>query len=140
MSTAARPQLASGGGGFPDPYHIGNLALPNWVVPGRGEGGPAPKRIVTAYGFWIYLLSDIILFSAIFAAYAVLHNQTAGGPAGKDLFDLNTVALETGALLASSFTCGIATLAMGARQGLLFQLFMTVTVALFTVVYLLGVD
>ena len=121
---------ATQGRAFSDPYHLGHdsgESAPAWVVPGRGEGGPAPKRIITAYGFWIYLLSDIILFSGLFAAYAVLHNQTAGGPAGKDIFDLNTVAVETGALLLSSFTCGMASLAMEARRGMLFQLFMGAT-------------
>ncbi len=45
--------------------------------------GPAPKRIVTGYGFWIFLLSDIVMFSCFFAAYAVLLGQTAGGPSGR---------------------------------------------------------
>jgi cytochrome o ubiquinol oxidase subunit 3 len=64
--------------------------------------GPAPKRIVTGYGFWIFILSDIIMFSAFFATYAVLLGQTAGGPTGHDLFDLRNVAIETAFLLASS--------------------------------------
>ena len=123
MSHAA----ATHGKAFSDPYRLGHDAPPAWVVPGRGEGGPAPKRVITAYGFWIYLLSDIILFSALFAAFAVLRNQTAGGPAGKELFDLTTVAIETGCLLLSSFTCGMASLALDARRGMLFQLFMGVT-------------
>ena len=66
--------------------------------------GPASKRIVTGYGFWIFLLSDIIMFSCFFAAYAVLVGQTAGGPHGSQLFDLRSVAAETGCLLLSSFT------------------------------------
>src|SRR5580704_16160518 len=45
--------------------------------------GPAPKRIVTGYGFWIFLLSDMVMFSCFFAAYAVLLGQTAGGPAAR---------------------------------------------------------
>jgi cytochrome o ubiquinol oxidase subunit 3 len=73
------------------------------------------KRIVTGYGFWIFLLSDIIMFSAFFAAYAVLVDQTAGGPSGRDLFDLRSVGLETSCLLLSSFTCGIASI--GAQTG-----------------------
>ena len=122
--TAARHGQA-----FTDPYHVGHdrSAPPAWVVPGRGEGGPASKRVITAYGFWIYLLSDIILFSGLFAAFAVLRNETAGGPAGRDLFDLTTVAVETGCLLLSSFTCGMASLALDARRGMLFQVFMGVT-------------
>ena len=47
---------------------------------GTGEAGPAPKRLVTGYGFWIFLLSDIVMFSALFAVYVVLLNATAGGP------------------------------------------------------------
>ena len=58
--------------------------------------GPASKRIVTGYGFWIFLLSDIVMFSCFFAAYAVLVGQTAGGPHGSQLFDLRSVAAETG--------------------------------------------
>jgi cytochrome o ubiquinol oxidase subunit 3 len=71
------------------------------------ETGPAPKRIVVAYGFWIFLLSDIVMFSALFAAYAVLVNATAGGPTGAELFNQVSVALETACLLLSSYTCGL---------------------------------
>src|ERR1700744_3831844 len=78
--------------------------------------GPASKRIVVGFGFWIFLLSDFIMFSAFFAAYAVLSGETAGGPTGKELFDLKTVAMETAALLASSFTCGLSALAVQTRQ------------------------
>ena len=78
--------------------------------------GPASKRIIVGYGFWIFLLSDFIMFSAFFAAYAVLSGETAGGPSGKQLFDLRTVAAETAALLASSFTCGMSALAVQTRQ------------------------
>jgi cytochrome o ubiquinol oxidase subunit 3 len=80
------------------------------------EAGPAPKRIVVAYGFWIFLLSDIVMFSALFASYAVLVRATAGGPAGAQLFSQASVAIETACLLASSFTCGLMSLAVGARQ------------------------
>ena len=83
---------------------------PHHLAPGRGGGGPAPTRIVVAYGFWIFLLSDIILFSGLFAAYAVLANNTARGPTGQQLFDLNTVFIETMALLVSSYTAGLAML------------------------------
>ena len=73
------------------------------------------KRIVVGYGFWIFLLSDVIMFSAFFATYAVLSGETAGGPSGKDLFHLNIVAIETACLLLSSFACGFASI--GARTG-----------------------
>jgi cytochrome o ubiquinol oxidase subunit 3 len=79
-------------------------------------GGPAPKRIVVGYGFWIFLISDIIMFSALFAAYAVLAPATAGGPSARDLFDPNNVAIETACLLASSFACGMASIAVGQRN------------------------
>ena len=80
------------------------------------EAGPAPKRIVVAYGFWIFLLSDIIMFSAFFAAYAVLAHATAGGPSGAQLFNQRSVAIETACLLASSYTCGLMSLAVGSRR------------------------
>jgi cytochrome o ubiquinol oxidase subunit 3 len=93
----------------------------------RDWAGPASKRIVTGYGFWIFILSDMIMFSAFFATYAVLLGQTAGGPSGRELFDLKNVAIETGFLLASSFTCGLASIAAGTRSTVWFQLAMAVT-------------
>jgi cytochrome o ubiquinol oxidase subunit 3 len=92
--------------------------------------GPAPKRIVTGYGFWIFLLSDIVMFSCFFASYAVLVGQTAGGPRGAQLFDLGNVAVETGCLLLSSFTCGLASIAANARNARWFQAAMAVTCVL----------
>jgi cytochrome o ubiquinol oxidase subunit 3 len=93
----------------------------------EGWSGPPSKRIVTGYGFWIFILSDIVMFSAFFATYAVLHGQTAGGPSGHDLFDLRNVAIETALLLASSFTCGLASIAADLRSAIWFQLAMAVT-------------
>jgi cytochrome o ubiquinol oxidase subunit 3 len=78
----------------------------------RSELGPASRRIVVAYGFWLFLLSDIILFSSMFAAYAVLAGNTAGGPSGPQLFQRPHVFVETVCLLLSSFTCGCMTLAI----------------------------
>ena len=80
------------------------------------EAGPAPKRIVVAYGFWIFLLSDIVMFAALFAAYAVLVHATAGGPTGAQLFNQTSVALETACLLASSYTCGLMSLAVRSQR------------------------
>lgn len=77
--------------------------------------GPAPTRIVVAYGFWIFILSDIVMFSALFAAYAVLSGNTAGGPTGAELFNLRNVFILTLCLLLSSYTCGLAMLS--AEQG-----------------------
>jgi cytochrome o ubiquinol oxidase subunit 3 len=91
--------------------------------------GPAPKRIVTGYGFWIFILSDMIMFTAFFATYGVLAGQTAGGPAGHDLFDLRNVAIETALLLASSFACGLASIAADIRNTSGFQSAMAVTCA-----------
>jgi cytochrome o ubiquinol oxidase subunit III len=89
--------------------------------------GPASKRVVTGYGFWIFLLSDIVMFSCFFAAYAVLIGQTAGGPSGAQLFDLRSVAAETAFLLLSSFTCGLAMIAADVRDQRWYQIGMAVT-------------
>ena len=94
------------------------------------SAGPPPKRIIVGYGFWIFLLSDIIMFSGFFAAYAVLVDRTAGGPNGKQLFDLTNVAIETACLLASSFSCGLASLAAAARYKVKFYSAMAVTFVL----------
>src|ERR1700722_460726 len=80
------------------------------------ESVPATKRVVVGYGFWIFLLSDIVMFSAFFAAYAVLAHATAGGPSGMQLFNQRSVAIETACLLASSYTCGLMQLAATARR------------------------
>jgi len=108
-----------------DPHHLRGAIASEFA-----HAGPAPKRIFTGYGFWIFILSDMIMFSAFFATYAVLLGQTAGGPSGGQLFELGNVAIETGFLLASSFTCGLATIAADARNKLWFQLAMAVTCAL----------
>src|SRR6266404_8354730 len=89
--------------------------------------GPAPKRIITGFGFWIFLLSDIVMFSCFFAAFAVLSGQTAGGPSGAQLFNLRNVAIETTCLLLSSFTCGMASIAAEERNQFWFQVAMAVT-------------
>ena len=64
------------------------------------------------FGFWMYLMTDIILFASLFATYMVLRNNTAGGETGSELFDPTYALAETVILLMSSFTCGIAALAM----------------------------
>jgi cytochrome o ubiquinol oxidase subunit 3 len=86
------------------------------TLPSASEAGPAPKRIVVTYGFWIFLLSDIVMFAALFAAYAVLRRATAGGPAGVQLFHQGSVAIETACLLVSSYTCGLMSLAADSRR------------------------
>jgi cytochrome o ubiquinol oxidase subunit III len=86
------------------------------LVPGRGGGGPAPTRTVVAYGFWLFIISDITMFSALFAAYAVLSGRTADGPTGSELFNLRHVFIETMCLLLSSYTCGLGALSAERRQ------------------------
>ena len=104
---------------------VGHQALPS-----ASEAGPASKRIVVAYGFWIFLLSDIVMFSALFAAYAVLVHATAGGPAGAQFFNQHSVAIETACLLASSYTCGMMSLAISSRRLAATYLYAAVTFAL----------
>jgi cytochrome o ubiquinol oxidase subunit III len=105
-----------------DPHHLRGMQ-----ESASGHEGPAPKRIVTGYGFWIFLLSDIVMFSCFFAAYAVLLRQTADGPTGAQLFNLRSVAVETSCLLLSSFTCGMASIAAEERNFFWFQIAMAVT-------------
>src|SRR6516165_3586103 len=130
MSTAeafARPERP-----LIDPYKLGRgQPRPDGggrgYATGRGEGGPASGRVITGYGFWIFLLSDIIMFSCFFAAFAVLRNATAGGPSGTDLFETWRVAVETALLLASSFFAGMAAVATTARNHFWTQAFLLVT-------------
>lgn len=69
----------------------------------------------TLFGFWVYIMTDCVLFASLFATYAVLHNNTFGGPSSANLFSLPYALIETLLLLTSSFTCGLAILA--ARRG-----------------------
>jgi cytochrome o ubiquinol oxidase subunit 3 len=78
---------------------------------GLGQRGPASKSIVVPYGFWLFILSDMVLFSALFATYASLAHATDGGPVTNQLFHRDLVAVETIALLVSSFVCGLAMIA-----------------------------
>ena len=125
-AAAASPRLVRS---RPDPNHLGHAhdGAGDSKATGRGIGGPSSKRIVVGYGFWIFLLSDIIMFAAFFAGYAVLHGGTAEGPTGQDLFDLQNTATETVLLLFSSFACGLASLALAARKRFVFQAAMAVT-------------
>ncbi|MDB5393685.1 MAG: cyoC [Rhodospirillales bacterium] len=92
--------------------------------------GPAPTRVVVGYGFWLFLLSDIIVFAALFAVYAVLSGETNGGPPGAALFDKRHVFIETACLLASSVTCGFTSLAVQRRDTIVAYLWMTATFVL----------
>ncbi|MGV8916278.1 MAG: cytochrome o ubiquinol oxidase subunit III [Pseudomonas sp.] len=82
---------------------------------------------MTVFGFWIYLMTDCILFATIFAAYSVLSNNIAGGPSGKDIFELPYVLVETFCLLFSSITYGFAMLALhkGNKKGVMAWLAVT---------------
>ncbi|MBS0524186.1 MAG: cytochrome c oxidase subunit 3 [Proteobacteria bacterium] len=94
---------------------------------GMGTTGPAHKRIIVGYGFWIFLLSDIVMFSCFFAAFAVQRDATAGGPKMADIVDLQRVAIETAALLLSSYTCMLSFAATNVRNLLLTQVFLFLT-------------
>ena len=80
--------------------------------------------------FWIFILSDMVMFSALFAAYAVLSSNTAGGPTGAELFNLRNVFIETMCLLFSNYTCGIGVLSAERGQPTLFLVFAILTFAL----------
>ncbi|MCK8784868.1 cytochrome o ubiquinol oxidase subunit III [Roseomonas sp. NAR14] len=86
-----------------------------------------PEGASTALGFWIYLMSDCLIFAMLFAAYAVLGGNYAAGPAPRDLFELDLVALNTAMLLFSSITYGFAMLAMARGKALQTQLWLLVT-------------
>ncbi len=109
---------------MPAPTQLREVEIP------VSERGPSPRKVIVAYGFWLFLLSDIIVFSALFAAYAVLSGRTAGGPGGVQLFHRGNVLIETGCLLASSFTCSLLALAIAARNGRLMLMFAVLTFAL----------
>jgi cytochrome o ubiquinol oxidase subunit III len=105
-------------------------AVPTQLARGRGGGGPATKRTVVAYGFWIFILSDMVMFSALFAAFAVLRGNTAGGPTGAELFNLRNVFIETMCLLFSSYTAGLGALSAERRQPARFLIFAGLTFVL----------
>ena len=83
------------------------------------EERAADKTVL--FGFWLYLMTDFVLFASLFAVYAVLHNNTFGSPGSHDIFSAPFVLLETLILLASSFVCGLALIAAheGNRKGVI---------------------
>lgn len=86
----------------------------------RVEAEPTPRHEAEAndrviFGFWVYLMTDLLMFSVLFAVYAVLHRNTVGGPGGSDLFSQPLALAETLILLTSSFTAGLGMI--GARRG-----------------------
>jgi len=84
----------------------------------------------TLFGFWAYIMTDCLLFASLFATYAVLHGNTAGGESGRDLFSLPYILVETFALLTSSFTCGLAMLAANRHAKRQTALWLGITFAL----------
>jgi cytochrome o ubiquinol oxidase subunit III len=102
---------------------------------GLGNRGPESKSIVVPYGFWLFVLSDRVLFSALFATYAALVRATDGGPTTNLLFDRNLVAIETVALLLSSFVCGLAIIFAKRANMLWTQVWLLVT-GLFGAIFL----
>jgi cytochrome o ubiquinol oxidase subunit 3 len=97
---------------------------------GLGNRGPQSKSIVVPYGFWLFVLSDMVLFSALFASYAALVTATDGGPTTNELFHRGLVAVETMALLFSSFTCGLAIIAAKRKNMVWTQAWLLVTAVL----------
>lgn len=88
---------------------------------GQVHGSP------TILGFWIYLMSDALIFAALFATFGVLSTSYAGGPTPREIFELPLVALNTGILLVSSITYGFAMLAMETNRVRATQLWLGVT-------------
>jgi cytochrome o ubiquinol oxidase subunit 3 len=113
-----------------DPHRLGHRGHGReGPVEGAGHGmtGPATKRIIVGYGFWLFLLSDIIMFSCFFATFAVQRNATAGGPGIGDVVEVPRLAWQTAALLLSSYTCGLSFAATNARSVLWTQVFLLIT-------------
>ncbi|MEO7013183.1 MAG: cytochrome c oxidase subunit 3 [Dokdonella sp.] len=84
---------------------------------GRSHGKDDEAAETVMFGFWLFLMSDAILFGMVFATYVISVNATAGGPGPPDLYDINSVFIQTVLLLVSSFTFGMASLALKYRHG-----------------------
>lgn len=85
---------------------------------------------IKVFGFWVYLMTDLVIFGVLFATFIVLRNNTFGGPSGRELFDLSSALKQTIILLTSSFTCSLATLAVHREQKKLAIFWFVVTFAL----------
>jgi cytochrome o ubiquinol oxidase subunit 3 len=92
--------------------HISSTALSETVA----ESPTTLSSSKVNFGFWLYLMTDCVLFATLFATFAVLRNNTFGGPGGSELFKLPYVLIETLLLLTSSFTCGLAMLSAGQNK------------------------
>jgi cytochrome o ubiquinol oxidase subunit 3 len=94
------------------------------------EGAAAHAGGGTLLGFWIYLMSDALLFATVFATFGVLSSSFAGGPTPKELFDLGLVAINTAVLLLSTLTCGLAMISLQAGKLGAVRLWLAVTAVL----------
>jgi len=99
---------------------------------GAGHGGGHhddhhDQESMKMFGFWLFLITDVILFGTLFATYVVLRLNTDGGPTGAELLEMNGIIISTFILLTSSFTSGIAVLEMnkGNKRGLMLWLAIT---------------
>lgn len=93
-------------------------------------GGDSSLDSRVSLGFWVYIMTDCVLFASLFATYAVLRNNTFGGPSGRELFSMPYVLTETLILLTSSFTCGLAVLSAHRQRRHLVQFWLLVTALL----------
>lgn len=84
----------------------------------------------TVFGFWVYIMTDCVLFASLFAVYAVLHRNPNGGPPSQVLYNLPYALAETLILLTSSFTCGLAVLAAQRRNKQMVQFWFGLTMLL----------
>ncbi len=98
--------------------------LQNWSVM---ETELELKSDTKVFGFWIYLMTDLVIFAVLFATYLVLRNNTFGGPTAYELFELPAVLAETLLLLASSFTCAVGILAIHRQRKIPATFWFTVT-------------
>lgn len=94
------------------------------------EAALSERQDVAQFGFWIYLLSDVMIFGSLFATFIVLRHNTAGGPDAKELFEPSYVLVQTLLLLASSLTCAVALLAAKHGRAKTVQVYLTATFAL----------
>lgn len=86
--------------------------------------GHVDQESLKQFGFWLFMITDVILFSTLFATFVVLRGNTASGPIGSDLIEMNGIIISTFILLTSSFTSGLALLSMnkGDKKGLILWL------------------
>lgn len=98
------------------------------VIKSHRHEAEADDRVM--FGFWVYLMTDLLMFAVLFAVYAVLHGNTVGGETGRELFSMPLALTETLLLLTSSFTVGLAMIAAKQRNKALTLLWLGVTFAL----------